>query len=113
MKRRNRPTVSPAREATTVLDGRIVHRAPPTMDAALYRDLLQKYENIATVSPPSYPTLLHDTQTAAATSHASSAPLTICMQCQGLRIEKMQYNYMVLDQTCAGCDGEGVVKNAR
>ncbi|CEG46568.1 Heat shock protein DnaJ, cysteine-rich domain [Plasmopara halstedii] len=31
-----------------------------------------------------------------------------CSQCHGHRIEKVLYNFMVLDRTCSKCDGEGV-----
>ncbi|KAG9405912.1 hypothetical protein AC1031_003829 [Aphanomyces cochlioides] len=45
-----------------------------------------------------------------AESSSSSASFAICWQCQGQRIEKVMYNYMVMERTCEACNGEGVVR---
>ncbi|KAF0747110.1 hypothetical protein AaE_007861 [Aphanomyces astaci] len=79
------------------------------MDPSFFRELQQKYakENVESLDmPESTASMFHDT----ACLSSTAAAIDICMQCQGQRIEKVPYNFMVLERTCTGCDGEGVIE---
>lgn len=45
-------------------------------------------------------------------SSAANQPASrvqICSQCQGHRLEKVAYGFMIVDRNCSKCDGEGVI----
>ncbi|EQC28580.1 hypothetical protein SDRG_13656 [Saprolegnia diclina VS20] len=67
------------------------------MDAATLADLRAKYATSAPATTPS-PHV-----------YGGASTLRICDRCHGQRIERVPYNYMVLEQTCSACDGEGVL----